>query len=187
MKRRFFRNQIDYDNMGRFLIIPGFHRIYVNVISGGSVWQCGGPENYEEHKKGLTDYYKLMNIAIEKAREGRLVHLLPVLRQKDPYRLFVFNGGKPKKCPDLKIDTEFYEVKHPGMKIHLNKLVNNINDGATQADNVIIDLPVDMPDQYPGDLLEDISRGRFLKLLDLKRIEFRFRGEYAVFLRPGKS
>lgn len=100
----------------------------------------------EIHSKvdiGKNDFKDLMNISIEFAKTGKIVQILPKLHYKDERYKEIFcslMGTKYEgKCPDLKIDDQFYEYE--GFIIHNPKtnLSNMLNRGLKQSARVIIE------------------------------------------------
>jgi len=75
-------------------------------------YENGG--KYYENKlldKTANDYYDLSIIANEFARLGNVVEILPRLHFKDILYKQIFDGAYANKCPDLKINSKFYEYK----------------------------------------------------------------------------
>lgn len=124
------------------------------------------------------DYFQNFFIAWGKAKQGCLVDIMPNLPIKDERRIIIFHDGKPRKCPDLRIDGVLCEVEHPRKPGRLNTLKHRISDGAKQADYVIINLDktIDI------NLMRRTSKGRFIDWPQLQCIEFRYK-ETSVYYR----
>ena len=150
----------------------GYEVIYVHS-SGGRVWR-----HELVDVKGI-DYNIVLEIAIEKANIGCQVHILPTLSEHHPLREKLFRNSKERKCPDLKIDGRFTEIKTPTGNLHKQKISYSIRMAYTQADEVIIRLKTN----FNTDQLRRIAKGRFLTHQNLTLIEFKISDKYVCFKR----
>ena len=148
----------------------GYEIFYVHG-SGGRVWR-----HELVDVKGI-DYEDLLEIAIDKAQLGCTVHMLPTLAEDHPLRQTVFANAKKRKCPDLKINGEYTEIKIPVGNLHRRKINNNIKLAYAQANKVIIKLT----SQFEVEDLAGIAKGRFLTHQNLSRIEFKMEDKYHCF------
>jgi len=113
--------------------LNGFNCIYTHA-SGGKIWQ------HNLVNASDSDYEEILEISIDKADLGYEIHILPVLNKDDPLRDTIYNGAKERKCPDIKINGEFAEIKTPTKSLHDRKINKNIRLGHEQANRVIIKL-----------------------------------------------
>lgn len=150
----------------------GFEIIYRHE-SGGVVWR-----HCLVDVKG-KDYEEVLEVAMDKAMVGYKVHILPALDERESLRGKIFAGAKDRKCPDLKIDGEFAEVKTPTEGLHANKIINNINEASKQANHVVIRLQEAFEIRH----LERIVKGRFIIHSKLIIIEFKMADAYYIFNR----
>jgi len=150
----------------------GFEMVY-NHSSGGVVWQ------HELVDVSMIDYNDILEIAMDKAQVGCEVHILPTLPEGHPLRKVVFENAKERKCPDLKINGVYTEVKIPIDDLHWRKINNNIKSAQLQADEVIIKLHSNFSVQR----LAEITKGRFLSHQNLRVVEFKMEGRYYCFKR----
>ena len=150
----------------------GYEVIYAHD-SGGRVWR-----HELVDVKGI-DYDDVLEIAIDKAQLGCVVHILPTLAEDHPLRKTVFANAKERKCPDLKIDGEYTEVKIPVGSPHQRKINNNIKAAYAQANQIIIKLY----SYFSEERLAEISKGRFLCHKNLTLIEIKMAGKYYRFCR----
>ena len=150
----------------------GYEVIYVHD-SGGKVW---GHELVDV--KGI-DYDDVLEVAMDKAQLGCVVHILPTLPEDHPLRSKIFANAKERKCPDLKIDGRYTEVKMPIGNLHPRKINNNIKFAYAQANEVVIKLKAPFDLEY----LAGISKGRFLSHDHLNLIEFKISSTYYTFKR----
>lgn len=127
-----------------------------------------------------NDYNILEIIASEKALTGLQVDIMPTLgNADDPLRNIIFYDSIYAKSPDLRVNGVLTEVENPTNPTKQNNLSHSIGEGASQAHHVIINLPVPLDHYY----IWRVSKGRFKLHDDLKRIEFRYKGEYKIFER----
>lgn len=160
----------------KLLLVPwkrnGYELMY-SYRSGGSVWR------HELVDEEGIDYDDLLEISIDKAEIGCVVHILPTLAEDHPLRASVFAGAKERKCPDLKIDGVYTEVKVPVGILHERKINNNIKEAYAQANEIIIKLRSNF------DLLtiRRIVKGRFITHQNLNVIEFKVDEIYHLFKR----
>jgi hypothetical protein len=150
----------------------GYEMIYSHEC-GGVVWR-----HELVNLKGI-DYKDLEEVAIDKAKLGCEVHLLPTLAEGHPLRSEIFPNAKERKCPDLKINGEYVEVKIPIDELHWRKINNNIRLAHSQADKVIIKLNA----KFSSERLAEITKGRFLSHRNLQLVEFKMAGAYLSFRR----
>jgi len=113
-----------------FVCIKSFAR-------GGSVWSMNGLD------KKNSDYKDLITIACLFARKGHTVHLLSPVHYKDPMYHNIFGeliGTRYyRKCPDLLIDSYFYEYESYKRPFFSRKISHMLKRGAEQAERIIID------------------------------------------------
>ncbi|HYE53639.1 MAG TPA: hypothetical protein VD996_02310 [Chitinophagaceae bacterium] len=150
----------------------GYEKIYVHE-SGGIVWR------HRLVEVNGIDYDEVFEVAVDKAMMGCEVHILPILPEDDPLRKIVFANAKDRKCPDLKIDGVYTEIKTPHGELHQNKISNNIKYAHEQADNIILRLNQDFDIQ----ILLRIVKGRFKSHDLLNKIKFKMNGIYYTFQR----
>lgn len=141
-------------------------------------FDCGG-KIYSHHKvdRFADDYRIVEEIAYDKASIGCEVLILPELPEGDALRTLFFTGAKERKCPDLKIDGQFVEIKTPAKKLSDTKISTNIKRGHEQANHVIINLV----EHYSSGKLYKIVKGRFKTHVNLEIVEFRMSGKYYRF------
>lgn len=125
------------------------------------------------------DHGEILEVSIDKASIGCIVHILPILNIDDPLRDIIFKGVKYRKCPDLKIDGRFTEIKTPTGTLHPNKIGNNIRFAHGQANDVIIRLQ----EEFDVTRLKSIAKGRFAIHTTLNTLEFKMNGVYYCFKR----
>ena len=150
----------------------GFKMVY-NHSSGGVVWQ------HELVSIRTIDYKDILEIAMDKAQLGCEVHILPTLPEEHPLRSIIFKDAKERKCPDLKIDGRYVEVKITVGKPHQRKINNNIKASYKQANEVIVTLTCSFDIEH----LRRIAKGRFLTHENLILIEFKNETNYITFQR----
>lgn len=126
-----------------------------------------------------SDYFSVCEIACDKAKEGCEVFILPVLIEGDLLRDSIFSGAKENKCPDLKVDGIYMEVKTPTANLHETKISTNIKRGHEQADYVVILLV----EHFSSGKLYNIAKGRFKTHDTLQIIEFKMSGKYYRYER----
>jgi len=179
----------------RKIIFPPGHSYWVGTPSAvlkealdlmpNNSWHLVENKTIRIHAKVDTtapDFEKVMEVARDKAKNGSSVDLLPTLNhENDPLYKELFKGAKPGKCPDLKIDNEFVEVKAP-KKNTINTLKHSIDNASKQADHVIILNPI--RNDYKE--MKRIAKGRFKDHENLKIIEFKQQGAYYRFTREGQ-
>lgn len=122
---------------------------------------------------------KIDSIAIDKANIGCEVHMLPILTEEHPLRSTVFANAKERKCPDLKINGRYTEIKVPIDKLHDRKISQNIKLAHAQANDVIIKLNY----SFAIEILARIAKGRLLTHINLQVIEFKVDNCYHSFRR----
>lgn len=91
--------------------------------------------------KQASDYKDLTIIADYFAKkEAKIVEILPKLHFKDDNYKLLFNGAYKNKCPDLKINNEFYEYESSQKPVNKTKLKNMIGRGLKQSDKILIEI-----------------------------------------------
>lgn len=150
----------------------GYEQVYAHE-SGGVIWR------HELADVQGIDYAEVLEVAMDKAAVGCEVHILPVLAEADPLRAVIFAGAKPRKCPDLKIDGVFTEIKTPKGGLRPRQIDKNIRVAHRQANVVIIKLSGNIDE----DLLARIARGRFKEHTSLLTIEFKMNDRYFIYAR----
>ena len=145
----------------------GYEVIYSHA-SGGKVWR-----HELVDVKGI-DYDDVLEVAIDKAQLGCEVHILPTLPEDHPLRSKIFANAKERKCPDLKINARYTEVKVPIGILQQQKISRNIKVAHAQADEVILKLNSTLR----VGALHGIAKGRFLTHRHLAVIEFKMEGVY---------
>jgi hypothetical protein len=150
----------------------GYEMIFTHS-SGGLVLK------HEFVDANTSDYREVYEIAVDKALCGCIVQILPVLNEHDPLRVSIFAGAKKRKCPDLRINGVYAEVKTPNDILHARKINKNIKAAHEQADYVIINLR----SEFSAERLKAIAKGRFLSHLALVLLEFKMCGVYYTFKR----
>ena len=100
---------------------------------------------YKEHvsiDKTKSDYKMIKNVGIEFARLGKTVEATPVLHFKSSEYQTIYKkliGTRYyRKCPDLLIDGNFYEVENFKPPFRKKKLSNMISRGIKQSPRIII-------------------------------------------------
>ena len=101
--------------------------------------------------------------------EQKVSQTNPVLAEDHPLREIVFTNAKPRKCPDLKINGRFTEVKMPIGDIQARKISRNIKVGHAQADDIILKLQSNIAIRA----LREIVKGRFITHHSLSNVEFK--------------
>lgn len=108
--------------------------------------------------KNSNDYKRLLNIAKDKAKEGSIVEILPIIHKDDiQFREKLYpNYSKNPKCPDLRIDGLFWEEECPTVSKKWadfrNRLKDRILEGSKQAENVIITMPKYITEEQQRDI-----------------------------------
>ena len=110
---------------------------------------------FKEHisiDKTQSGYTIVKNVGIEFARLGKAVEVPPVLHFKSPEYAKIYGaleGTKYyRKCPDLIIDGQFYEVEGfvpPFSKI---KIKNMLTHGVVQSNNIVLNNNKGASDRY---------------------------------------
>lgn len=113
---------------------------------------------------------RFSSAAFEKARMGAKVDIMPVLDRKDILRKVIYPDAKGHKNADLRIDGSLYEVEQPTKPGKINNLKHRIDEGAAQANSIIINLIEGISIKFA----KRVCKGRFIDHPDLKTIEFRF-------------
>lgn len=146
----------------------GFSLVYVDINSLGEVWR------HELVLQTVDDYSEVYEIAIDFAKDGKKVKMLPIIDDPTHHlRDKLFNGCKPNKCPDLCVENKYVDVKTPEPDPSLNALDNNVKKGAKQADIVVIRVLGIVPHW----VMERIVKFRFNKHSSLQKIIFKVIGK----------
>lgn len=128
------------------------------------------------------DFSSVKEVAMLKAAAGNKVDIMPVVDDvNNPLYKALFNGAYPGKCPDLRINGQFEEVKHatnPGSK---NNLKHAIAEGSKQASHVIVTFDGVQDEHY----LKQVAKGRFIDHKQLQVIEFKNGNSLLKFTRAG--
>lgn len=140
-----------------------FIEVYRHPHSGGIVLR------HTLVSVNADDYNHIYEIAIEKAREYKVIKILPEVHSNDPLREVLFEGAKENKCPDLNIDGEYWEVKTPTLPLKERKISNCIRNSHAQANCVVLILTA----KYNENYLRKAAKGRFETHETLERIEFK--------------
>ena len=154
-----------------------FEQVYLDIKTPGIVYQ------HKYVDTSANDYADIYEIAVDNAKFGAIVYILPVFQVTDPLWLTVFEGAKERKCPDLKINGIFTEVKTATDKLSDNKISKCIRNCHQQANQVIVRLP----STYNIYRLQQIAKGRFKIHDDLQVIEFKIENKYIKFGRSAGS
>ncbi len=105
--------------------------------SGGAVWISRLVD------KNSTDYADLLKISLHQAENGDSVFINPRLNKNDLRWKYFFDGHEFEwKCPDLKINGEFWELKETLAPWNLKRKMSNMCKSANgQCRNVIFKIP----------------------------------------------
>lgn len=146
--------------------LPYEHRFIAiyEPINGGYV------KIHAEYVPG-KDHDVLLKIAMHKADKGDKVEILPILNENDPNRDKIFNGGKPNKNPDFRINGLFVEVEGV-TKDKYSTISEAIRHGHVQANHVIINLTYELT--YSE--CRRIAKGRLNVHIELQSVEFYYNG-----------
>lgn len=87
-----------------------------------------------------SDYKEVSLVAKFFSKEGKSVEIMPEINKKNNLYKELFNGAYENKCPDLKINNVFYEVKSFQKPFGDNSLGNMITKGFRQSDRIVIDI-----------------------------------------------
>lgn len=129
--------------------------------------------------ESYIDYLLIKTIAFEKAKRGAKVDIMPVLDRKDISRRTIYPDAKGYKNADLRINGSLFEVEQPTKPGKINNLKHRIDEGAAQANSIIINLIESISITYA----KRVCKGRFIDHPDLKLIEFRYHGNYIAINR----
>ncbi len=157
-----------------FAMLP-YERRYQTVYeskNGGTVSQ------HIDVDTKKPDFKLVSKIAMEKADEGKTVHILPELVASDPNRAKTLKGAKENKNPDLRINGQYVEVKEPELPYGKYTLSHIIGKGAAQADHVIVNILDKKTSEF--DLYRAAS-GKLKQVKELATVEYRQNGKYIVF------
>lgn len=166
-------NSVDVGGDDRLAVAEAGYEVIYGHASGGKVWR-----HELVDVKGI-DYNDVLEIAMDKANIGCEVHMLPTLPEDHALRHVIFANAKERKCPDLKINGIYTEIKTPIGDLHSRKINNNVKFAYAQANNVIIRLNSPFNIEY----LIGIAKGRFLSHDHLSVIEFKMENKYYRFSR----
>ena len=145
----------------------GFEKIYTDYSTLGSIWR------HILVKETVDDYSEVYEIAIDFAKQGKLVRMLPILDSAHPLREQIFKGAKANKCPDLNVNDKYVDVKTPDPDPSLNALDNNVKKGAKQANIVVIRVL----GQVQHWIMERVVRCRSAKHSSLEQVIFKVIGK----------
>ena len=99
-------------------------------------------EIHSEVDKIKIDFKDLLTISREFAKAGSIVQILPQLHYKDKKYREIYGdliGSKyERKCPDLKIDDNFYEYESFTSPFKKEKIGRMIGQGTKQSSRIII-------------------------------------------------
>lgn len=130
-------------------------------------------------KESYIDYCLIKAIALEKARMGAKVDIMPVLDRKDILRQIIYPDAKGNKNADLRINDSLFEVEQPTKPGKINNLKHRIDEGAAQANSIIINLVESISTKFA----KRVCKGRFIDHPELEVIEFRYCGHYTIINR----
>jgi len=109
-------------------------------------------KEYISIDKTQFDYTIVKNVGIEFARLGKVVETPPVLHFKSPEYVKIYGaleGTKYyRKCPDLIIDGQFYEVENYLPPFNKDKINGMFTKGLKQSSNIIINNTKGASDRY---------------------------------------
>ena len=109
-------------------------------------------KEYISIDKTQSDYTIVKNSGIEFARLGKDVKALPVLHFKSPEYAKVYGaleGTKYyRKCPDLLIDGQFYEVEGFAPPFSKKKIKSMLKHGIVQSNNIVFNNNKGASDRY---------------------------------------
>jgi hypothetical protein len=127
-------------------------------------------------EKGFND---VMEVARDYAAKGNNVDVMPTIStENDPLFAQLFKGAYPGKCPDLRVDGKFIEVKRVS-KNNDNTIRHAIAHASNQSDHVVILLP----EKVDYQILKRIAKSKFMQHGSLKKIEFKIQDAYYEFNR----
>lgn len=117
--------------------LPGKFDVAKKYNNGGQI------EIHSKVNKKDSDYKDLYTISNVLAKKGNKVKILPKLHFKSEEYNIVFKdiiGTKyEKKCPDLKVNEQFFEYESYKRPFKKNKVSRMLAHGALQSTNIIID------------------------------------------------
>lgn len=125
-----------------------------------------------------SDYNIVRTVAEEFAQESKLISdILPEI-DNAAQRQVILPDAKGLTNPDLRINRELHDIKSISSTKY-NTIRNAIDKAYKQVNNVIIDLPqeISLTEMYR------ISNGRFMDHKGLKKIYFRYNGQYYLSTR----
>ena len=93
-----------------------------------------------------SDYTKLVQVAEEFAKSGKVVTLTPKMSRPPKFKYECIYGSLvgtkfERKCPDLNVDGEWYEHEGFTSTNPKNAFRNMLTDGLRQANRIVIDEP----------------------------------------------
>lgn len=127
-----------------------------------------------------SDYSRVYDMALSKAKEGITVDIMPTLgREQDrAQRQIIFPDAKTNKSPDLRIDKILWEEENV-TKESRRAIKGAVEAGANQANHVIINIQFHV---YDRDLWA-IAKQKFKDYPELMKIEFNSLGKTYSFSR----
>ena len=140
-----------------------FEQIYKNAENGGTILR------HSLVDINAIDYNDVYEIALDKANNGSVVEILPDTVINDPLYAILFEGAKENKCPDIKVDGIFWEIKTPTLPLKERKISKAIRNSHEQANCMIIRLNA----KYNNNYLKKVAKGRFETHNNIERIEFK--------------
>ena len=162
-----------------FSVLPYEHR-FETIYTSETKNKLGRPSTVLRHidaNQNLKDYKLVEKISFELAdKNGSTVKILPIVQGNDPKRFPLFSNAIENKNPDLWVNGEFVEVEKP-TKMDRGTIKNRIGKGSKQANHVIIDLD----ESFDNDSLNNIAKGEINASKSLKKVTFRYKGEYKSF------
>ena len=110
---------------------------------------------FKEHiliDKTQSDYTMVKNVGIEFARLGKSVDATPILHFKSLEYAKIYgaleNTKYYRKCPDLLIDSRFYEVEGFIPPFSKKKIKNMLKHGVVQSNNIVLNNNKGTSDRY---------------------------------------
>jgi len=121
-------------------------KIYKRYKNGGKILI------HSEVDRKQSDYTDLLTIANIFAKTGKIVRLTPSIHFKSDVYKKIYGSliGTPyeRKCPDLKIDSHFYEYESFNPPFMKRKIANMISHGTKQSSRIIINNNKGCSDRY---------------------------------------
>jgi SPP1 gp7 family putative phage head morphogenesis protein len=127
--------------------------------------------------KPKEDHDILMAVAREKAKAGRVVHIMPMIHQNDvAMRKLMMGAAKGNANPDLMIDGVLFELKNPTSK-KTKTIAKRITQACQQCDNTIINTVKKFDERQLKHWYDNAKKDH----PTLEILEFRYDGDYWVF------